>query len=126
FAAVILSILYLASTSGATISMHYCMDKLVDAELSGKEKEKCANCGMFKKKTKNGCCEDVHKLMKVEQGHEKGSFDIPSFLQHDLFVTHVTSYTCYIPEVRVTSNPSTGPPLLNTVPRFIRYCNFRI
>ena len=127
FIAAILSILYLASTSGATINMHYCMGKLVDTRLAAKEDKKCPKCGMVKKKTGKGCCEDVHKLVKVEQGHEMGSFNIPSFLQPDLFIKHTTSYTFYTPEVWVDNNPSRGsPPLTSSIPLFIRYCNFRI
>ena len=57
FLILILSFTYFASTSGATVYMHYCMGKMVEWNVMGSEKNKCPNCGMDKKEEK-ACCKD--------------------------------------------------------------------
>lgn len=124
----IIAILYLASTSGATINFHYCMGELVDANISSEKKEKCKKCGMpQKKRASKACCEDTHKLVKVEQGHEKGIFDMPSFVLDDVLVNYTDSYQFVPITTIVQSNPATGPPLLaSRVPLYIYHCHFNI
>lgn len=65
FITAILAVLYLASSSGATIHLHYCMGKLAETGLSQSKSNKCSNCGMKKsEKSDNGCCKDEHKFLK--------------------------------------------------------------
>jgi hypothetical protein len=47
FLVAILSIIYLTTTTGFTLNMHYCMGKLVDLEQRANT-GKCSNCGMDK------------------------------------------------------------------------------
>ena len=61
----ILAVLYLASSSGATIHMHYCMGKLANWSLSNSELKTCPSCGMEKShESDNGCCKDEQKFLK--------------------------------------------------------------
>jgi hypothetical protein len=60
FFAVIVAIVYLSSTVGATVHLHYCMDKLVNWSLND-EGNTCKNCGMEKD---GGCCKDEQKFFK--------------------------------------------------------------
>ena len=71
FLILILTFAYLATTTGATVHMHYCMDKLVELNLWHSEKDQCNNCGMDKSETKDdkGCCKDEHKQVKVDKDH---------------------------------------------------------
>lgn len=70
----ILAFLYLATTTGATVHMHYCMDKLVELNLWHSEEEQCSKCGMEKsQQSDNGCCKDEHKQVKVENDHVKST-----------------------------------------------------
>ncbi len=65
FITAILAVLYLASSSGATIHLHYCMGKLAETGLSKSNSETCSKCGMEKsEKSDNGCCKDEHKFLK--------------------------------------------------------------
>jgi len=57
----ILAVFYLASSVGATVHLHYCMDKLVDLSLLNSNKDKCDKCGMEKE---GGCCKDENKFVK--------------------------------------------------------------
>jgi hypothetical protein len=58
--ALILSLVYLASSVGATVHLHYCMDKLVNWSLND-EGNKCRKCGMEKD---GNCCKDENKFVK--------------------------------------------------------------
>jgi hypothetical protein len=61
----ILSILYLATSTGATINMHYCMGKLAGWGIGHEPAKKCGKCGMKKvNKEANGCCKDEQKFIK--------------------------------------------------------------
>ncbi|HEU4610331.1 MAG TPA: hypothetical protein VFS31_19560, partial [Chitinophagaceae bacterium] len=65
FAAIILAVLYLASSAGAGINLHYCMGKLAGWDWSQSESAYCTHCGMEKSNKKdNGCCKDEHKFVK--------------------------------------------------------------
>lgn len=56
----ILAVFYLASSVGATVHLHYCMDKFINWSLL-RGGEKCNKCGMEKD---GGCCKDENKLVK--------------------------------------------------------------
>lgn len=65
FSVVILTLLYLTTSIGATFSMHYCMGKLADWELGQNKSKTCGFCGMDKGDEKdNGCCKDEQKFIK--------------------------------------------------------------
>ena len=65
--AVILSIVYMSTSTGANIHMHYCMGKLADWGLGHNNSKTCGECGMEKSEEKdNGCCKDEHKFVKNE------------------------------------------------------------
>lgn len=65
FIVAILAILYLGTSTGATIHMHYCMGKLADWGLGHNKSKTCGECGMDKSDEKdNGCCKDEHKFVK--------------------------------------------------------------
>jgi hypothetical protein len=65
FLVVILSLVYFATSTGATFSMHYCMGKLADWELGQNKSKTCGFCGMDKGDEKdNGCCKDEQKFIK--------------------------------------------------------------
>ena len=59
---ILLSLNYLASSAGATVQLHYCMDKLVGTGMHDTESDKCGKCGMEKQE---GCCKDESKQIKI-------------------------------------------------------------
>jgi hypothetical protein len=65
----ILAILYMGSSTGATIHMHYCMGKLVNMGLSDGESKKCNKCASKEKTSacSKECCKDLHKTIKLEK-----------------------------------------------------------
>src|ERR1022692_2370213 len=58
------------TTVGATVHMHYCMNKYIGASFYHSREKKCANCGMDKSKSK-GCCKDEHKFIELKREHQK-------------------------------------------------------
>jgi len=57
----IVAVFYLASSVGATVHLHYCMDKLINWSLLNSDKDKCDKCGMEKDE---GCCKDENRFVK--------------------------------------------------------------
>lgn len=124
---IILALLYITASSGATMHLHYCMGKLIDWSLSENSKgQKCSNCGMEKVLHK-GCCKDEHKQLKVDDQKPVGA---------NLSIVHLTSTavistffelaSVYVPSI-IEQNPLTNaPPREQSVPLFIRNCVFRI
>jgi hypothetical protein len=65
FITFIVAILFLSTSSGASIRMHYCMGKLADWGFMYRDSKTCENCGMEESDTKdNGCCKDENKFVK--------------------------------------------------------------
>ncbi len=67
---ILLLVIYSGSTIGATVNMHYCMNKFADWSLFGEKKDKCAKCGM----TNNGCCKDEIKQIKLSLDQQKAEY----------------------------------------------------
>jgi len=68
FIVAILAILYLGTTTGATVHMHYCMGTLAGWSLIHQENKKCGKCGMDKSGDEpNGCCNDEQQFLKNDK-----------------------------------------------------------
>ncbi len=68
----ILALLYITTSTGATIHMHYCMGELADWGIGLNDSKTCGKCGMDKSDEKdNGCCNDEQKQVKLETDHQK-------------------------------------------------------
>ena len=60
----ILTLAYIASTSGATICIQQCMGKTIGWSFTQKTPEQCTKCGMHKNAS-NDCCQGHIKVLKV-------------------------------------------------------------
>lgn len=64
-AVVILAFLYIITTTGANLNMHYCMGELADWGFGSDKSKTCGFCGMEKgDENDNGCCKDEQKFVK--------------------------------------------------------------
>lgn len=128
FIAVIIAILYMGSTTGATLHMHYCMGKLVDSGLWHNESKTCGKCGMHKdKEAKDGCCKDEHKQVKLETDHKAAT----GYFLSQLFTIGAPATFFELPAIDLPSiaekNPvSNAPPRSTGIAVYIRNCVFRI
>lgn len=130
FVAIVLTILYLSSASGATVHFHYCMGKLADWGIEYTGNKPCPKCGMDKKTSvsKDGCCKDKSQQLKTDkvQRAEAAAFN---FQQTE--VIHLGHSFFELPELFGFS-ASEVYPLNNAPPKdfktslFLRNCTFRI
>jgi hypothetical protein len=125
----ILAVLYLGLSTGATVHMHFCMGKFVGSSLWNNEKsDLCSKCGMEKKASKNKCCKDETKVVKIEQDQK---VTIP--LDHSVDVTsiEILQNSFAAPILIINSSieeafHSNAPPLAFKAPIYLRNCDFRI
>lgn len=62
------------AATGASVHIHYCMDKLVAVNFKADTKN-CKNCGMAKAKS-DGCCKDELAHIKVDKDQLASSFNV--------------------------------------------------
>ena len=61
----ILTIVYLGTSTGFSVSLHYCMGHPSDWNIGLSSSDRCNTCGMKKTNGKdNGCCKDESKFFK--------------------------------------------------------------
>ena len=65
FVTTILAVIYLSTSMGATVYLHYCMGKLFSWSLADTDSKNCGQCGMPKGSVnihclsfKDGCCKE--------------------------------------------------------------------
>ena len=130
FIVAILAVLYLTTSMGTTIHLHYCMGKLVDWSLWYTTGARCSKCGMIEshKPADNGCCKDEHKQLKIEKDQKLTE----SFSQLNKVVTEITSvaipiYSFSLPVFSTQVYPkNNAPPRSCNTSLHIINCVFRI
>lgn len=65
FLVAISAFLYITTSTGATLHMHYCMGKFIDWSLGQNNSKYCSSCGMEEAdQNDKGCCKDESKFLK--------------------------------------------------------------
>jgi hypothetical protein len=67
----LIAVLYLATTSGMVMNIHYCMGKISSVSFTHEkdhEDGSCGKCGMDK--TENHCCKDETQYIKITDSHQ--------------------------------------------------------
>ena len=127
--ALIVAIVYLSTTTGATIHMHYCMGKLADWGLGHNRSKTCGNCGMVKSEEKdNGCCKDEHKFVKNDNDQKTAEALVITFASQviDLPIEYFSVLDIPVSSVTEKHPVSHAPPRSNGVAVYIRNCSFLI
>jgi len=135
--ATILAVLYLSTSMGATLHLHYCMGKLFSWSLNSREDKACEQCGMPKSGpgtdghgalAKGGCCKDTQTFIKLDKDQKAAESDHPfvPFSFETLAVDYVNLPDRYVSSMVVDHPRSHAPPDPDKVPLFIRNCHFRI
>ena len=127
----LLAMLYMLSATGGTLHMHYCMSKLVSADLIEKEEHTCKRCGMKKETQKKGCCKDEHRSFKTSD-HQlaKAMPDVAYGALHTL-PSRVYYYPAYCapsfaPCIDEEARAHAPPSRWRTCPIYITVRNFRL
>ena len=114
---VILSLVYLAASSGFTLRQHYCMGELIgtaiDHPAESSDTHNCSRCGMEKKSDDNGCCKDKVKTFKASDDQLPAKAlqtpaAAPLALLHSGF--HLPQATSLSSLPGITAAPPHGPP----------------
>jgi hypothetical protein len=126
---IILSILYIASATGATVHIHYCMGKLISAGFINEEDDdNCKRCGMKKATQKKDCCKEEHKTLKMRD-HQlaKAPFD---FTYQFFISAHPTCFyyveTVYPTKINTLPHIHSRSTCWRKCPIYIQVQGFRI
>jgi hypothetical protein len=129
FFVAILAILYLSTSIGTTIHLHYCMGKLVEWGLWDKNGSICSNCGMEREPgSNNKCCKDESKRIKIDNEQKLSE----NYIQLNETITgtppidfpdYSISLLLFSPGKLAKIN---GPPLCRHTPLNIFNCVFRV
>lgn len=129
FIAAIVALLYISTSTGAAIHMHYCMGKLADWSLARNTSKSCGKCGMEKSAKKvNGCCTDEHKFFKNNADQKIGEVSFP-ILRALVSLLPVSFFELPSVNILLVSQDypvSHGPPLISSIPIFILNRTFLI
>jgi hypothetical protein len=123
----IFAIFYLAISSGFTLHMHYCMNKLADWGLSQSNSGTCSKCGMKKTDKKNkGCCKDEHKFVKNDSDQKIAEAGLQMVKVVALPVSLFEIFPIDFPSVTEKNPLSHALLRRNGVAVYIRNCVFLI
>jgi hypothetical protein len=124
--AAILLLVYLTVSTGFSVSLHYCMNKLASADIGAVETDTCGKCGMEVEEG-NGCCRDEVKVVKLTADH----FATQWVQALKITGAAVISFTGYftIPYYSITEQTTVrvhGPPFAQSPPAYLLNGVFRI
>ena len=125
----ILALVYITTSTGAVIRVHYCMGELADWSIGVDNSKTCGKCGMQVSEEKdNGCCKDKHTFVKNNSDQkfaQTGLLIIP-ILTVALPVSFIKFHADDFLSIR-EENSVTHPPLRSRgVAVYIRNCVFLI
>lgn len=127
----IVSLVYLGTTTGAGIHLHYCMNKYTgwDLDYTYSNASSCDNCGMAKGIGQdNRCCKDQHILVKNTS--DQKNVEAGMLLMQAPAVTTISSL--FVPvqagyaslaKIKPVSN---APPRTGNIPVYLLNRLFRI
>lgn len=121
--ALILSVSFIAASSGASINIHYCRGKVSSVSWSIFSTPSC-KCG---KKTMKGCCKTETRLVKLSDNAKQPEFTAA----HSMPLVEAAPVTTYfvpqplVTELTVTSF-SASPPGSERISVFLRNRVFRL
>ena len=119
--AILLALIYIATTSGIVINTHYCMGEIAEIALGASNDAKCDTCGM----ENEGCCHDDQQVLKLTDNHNyiAANLEIPAF-ESISFEPAEQDYLFISAEESASHILIHSPPL--PVSRNILFCVYRI
>ncbi|NLR77934.1 HYC_CC_PP family protein [Chitinophaga eiseniae] len=124
----LLAILYLGSSTGATFHLHYCMDKLVTVQLWHQDSP-CSKCGPSPEKScTKPCCKDKYKTVKLDKDHKVSENTAqPQYLAAGAVPVVAFEFAqAYVTPLVIAFPITHAPPYNDKVPSHILHCTFRI
>lgn len=127
--AFILLFVYLGTSTGATVRLHYCMGELAGWGLKDVPSETCGSCGMEKKDAKdNGCCKDEHKFVKGKEDQKtaEAAFQLMQVAATAVPVSFFELTHVHLPSIAEENPVSNAPPRSRAVAVYILHRTFLI
>ena len=120
----IFAVFYLVSSVGATVHLHYCMDKFINWSLL-KGGEKCNKCGMEKD---GSCCKDENKFVKnsIDQKLAESSIQLIQMAAVAMPAAFVCTSDHYFTSIIQENLLSHAPPRNSGVGIYILNSVFRL
>lgn len=129
FVASILAVLYLGTSTGAAVYVHYCMGELAGWGIGYNQSKTCGKCGMDKDdENDNGCCKDENKFIKNhnDQKAAENSFQTLLLSSTSLPMSFIELPAIDFPTVTEENPISHAPPRSVGLAVYIRNCIFLI
>jgi len=122
----IVALVYISTSTGAMLHMHYCMGELANWGLGHNESKTCSKCGMEEKE--NGCCKDEHRFIKnnTDQKTAETGIQLIRVLAVALPVSIIEIPSNDFSAITGGNPTSHSPPRSGTIAIYIRGCVFRI
>ena len=123
----IVAMLYISTSSGAVVHLHYCMGKLAGWGFGDNKSKTCGGCGMEQTDEKgNGCCKDEHKFLKNDSDQKitAAGFQMIQLLALALPVSSIEMPSTDFLFVTDENPVSHAPPRTSAVAVYIRNCVF--
>ena len=121
---ILLMLTYGLSSSGMTISLHYCCGKLDSVSFTSKQEKTCKMGNHVKK---SGCCNDKQISASVSSD-QQGTTQWVQFAKQTIALPSYqpinTSFKSYVFSVNKLARGTPG--VLPSIPLFIKNCVFRI
>jgi hypothetical protein len=131
----ILAFLYLSTSMGITIHLHYCMGKVISWGLINHESRNCAACGMEKENgiqdgvsSHKNCCRDEHKTIKAgkDQKATQTEFQFVKLSSDPSMMYVSTLLSSGISSISIQNPRANAPPPISGQSLFLLNRNFRI
>ena len=129
FIVIILAFVYITTSSGAVLYMHYCMGKITGWGLSQGNSKTCQKCGMLESVKKDtGCCSDKYKVFKTDADQKKNEAPLLhiQLINGDLTDAFILLPAVQFPTTTEQSPVSNAQTHGNSIPLYIRNCVFLI
>lgn len=122
----ILAFLYIGTSTGTVLHMHYCMGKFAGWGLGHNDSKKCDKCGMDE--TAKGCCTDENKFLKndTDQKITESAFQLIPLITISLTPSFVELPLNNFPSLSVVYPINHEPPRSKCIAVYIRNCVFLI
>jgi hypothetical protein len=129
FLTLILAVLYMGSSTGASFHMHYCMGKLVEVDLLEDADAKCSKCeANHNKLCAKKCCTDEQKLVKLakDQRATENTVQAMQLVAVAIPVSYPVLSELHAESLVEAYPVSNAPPRSSKVSPQILHCIFRI
>jgi hypothetical protein len=123
--ALILTLVYLSTSSGMVLNVQYCMGELSSVKVEGFSRDKC-KCAASEKSF--GCCSNEYKVAKIKEPHAASiiHYSIDAPVANTTSGVSLINYSPTLSAGQLIRSSDSSPPLRTSPHIYIKNCVFRI